>query len=309
MTQNTTSGATTPSTQTPATQPKTVSVKSFFSQENVRSKFEEIMGNKQKSAAFVSSVLSVVSSNPSLQKAEPQSVYMAAMMAATLDLPINQNLGFAYIIPYKQKKDGQFVDVAQFQLGAKGFKQLALRSGQFKTISDAVIYEGQLVSQDPLKGFVFDFTKPATGKVIGYASYFSLINGFEKTYYMTKEQVEAHAKKYSKTYSYESSTWKKDFDGMALKTVTKMNLSKYAPLSVEMQKATIADQAIIKDVDTLDVDYSDAGVSEITNEELKALYDEKKVKMKVSDQRLAERIINEGETESYAKLKQELEKI
>ena len=280
---------------------KQVTVKGFFSQDAVRSKFEEVMGNKQKSSAFVTSVLSVVSSNTALQNAEPQSIYMAAMMAATLDLPINQNLGFAYIIPYGNK--------AQFQLGAKGFKQLALRSGQFKTISDAPIYEGQLISEDPLRGFVFDFTKPSTGKIIGYASYFALINGFEKTYYMTKEQVEAHAKRYSKTFAYESSTWKTNFDSMALKTVTKLNLSKYAPLSVEMQRAVVADQAVIRDAETLDVVYEDQGKADVTNEELVKLFAEKGAKMKTSDKRNAERIIGNMEVESYGKLKKELEEI
>lgn len=277
-----------------------ISTKGFFQKDVVKKKFEDIMGNKQKSTAFISSVLSVVASNQSLQKADPQSIYMSAMMAATLDLPVNQNLGFAYIIPYGTK--------AQFQIGVKGFKQLALRSGQFKTISDAIVYEGQLISQDPLKGFEFDWTKKTSDTIIGYVSYFSLLNGFEKIFYMTKEQVEAHAKKYSKTYSYETSSWKTNFDGMALKTVTKLNLSKYAPLSVEMQRAVVADQAIIKDAETLEVEYADSGKAIVTNDELKELYSKVKSKMKISDQRNAERIINEQEEDSYQKLKIELEK-
>jgi len=282
----------------------TKTAKSFFEQQNVKDKFNEIMGKR--GTAFVSSVMSLVTSNNKLAEAQPQSIYMCAMMAATLDLPVNQNLGFAYIIPYKQR-DGSIV--AQFQLGAKGFKQLALRSGQFKMINDCKVFEGQLISEDPLKGFQFDFTKKKSDKVIGYASYFALTNGFEKTFYMTVEEVTNHAKKYSKTFSYDSSTWKTDFDAMALKTVTKLNLSKNAPLSVEMQQAQIVDQSVIKDVETLDVEYTDAGKDSIDHESLSALYESKKGSMKVSDKRNAERILKDMEEENYMKLKNELEKI
>lgn len=281
-------------------------VKTFFAREDVINKFNEIIGSKKESAAFVGAVLSVVSTNAKLKDATPQSVYMCALMAATLNLQVHPSLGQAYIIPYKNNSTG--VTEAQFQIGSKGLKQLALRSGQFKTISDAPIYEGQLVSENPLTGFEFDFTKKSD-VVIGYASFFELLNGFKSTYYMSKEQVAAHAKKYSKTFSYETSSWKTNFDGMALKTVTKLNISKYAPLSVEMQKAVIADQSVIKDVDTVDVEHTDMGKAEITNEELSALYSEKKVKMKVSDARNAERIINDKEVEKYAQLKEELEAI
>ncbi len=279
-------------------------LKLFFQRDDVKSKFTEIMGKN--SSAYISAVLSVVNSNAKLKDATPQSVYMCALMAATLNLQVHPSLGQAYIIPYKNK-DG--ITEAQFQVGSKGMKQLALRSGQFKTIADAPIYEGQLVSENPLTGFEFDFTKKKSDNIVGYASFFELLNGFKSTYYMSKEQILAHAKRYSKTFSYETSSWKTNFEGMALKTVTKLNISKYAPLSVEMQKAVIADQAIIKDADTLDVEHTDMGKAEITNEELTTLYAEKKEKMKVSDQRNAERIIEKLEVESYGKLKQELEKI
>jgi recombination protein RecT len=183
-----------------------------------------------------------------LAKAEPQSVFHAAAVAATLDLPLNSNLGFAYIVPYNQRqKDNTYKQVAQFQMGYKGFIQLAQRSGQFKTISASPIYEGQLISENPLTGFEFDFTKPSTGKVVGYASYFKLLNGFEKTLYMNISQVESHGKKFSQTYKKGFGLWKDDFEGMAIKTVIKLLLSKFAPLSVEMQQAVVLDQAIIQD--------------------------------------------------------------
>jgi len=246
--------------QTPAAKPK-----DFFAQENVKQKFTELMGKR--STAFITSILQCVASNKELAKADPGSIYQAAMMAATLDLPINNNLGFAYIIPYGQKDgtDGQGRDKykqdAQFQLGYKGFIQLAQRSGQFKTISSSPIFEGQLIECDPLTGFVFDFTKKTSDKVVGYASYFKLLNGFEKTLYMTVEEVKTHGGKYSqsfknpKTRSY--SLWSSDFDAMANKTVLKLLLSKFAPLSIEMQKAVMSDQAVINDADTEDVTYVD----------------------------------------------------
>jgi len=292
-----------------ATQAQPTSVKLFFQREDVKSKFTEIMGKN--SSAYISAVLSVVNSNAKLKDATPQSVYMCALMAATLNLQVHPSLGQAYIIPYKTKReDGAFETVAQFQVGAKGLKQLALRSGQFRTISEAVIYEGELISSNPLTGFEFDFTKrKADAKVIGYASFFELLNGFKSTFYMSEEQVTAHAKKYSKTFEYATSSWKTNKDAMALKTVTKLNINKYAPLSVEMQKAVIADQAIIKDAETLDVSYEDAGKAEITQEQLQELYLSKNLKSTHPLYKDARRIIDAQETESYGKLKAELEKL
>ena len=291
-------------TQVATQQPQ--SVKLFFQREDVKNKFTEIMGKN--SSAYISAVMSVVNSNAKLKDATPQSIYMCALMAATLNLQVHPSLGQAYIIPYKNGQTGE--TVAQFQIGSKGLKQLALRSGQFRTISEAVIYEGELVSANPLTGFEFDFTKrKENAKVVGYASFFELLNGFKSTFYMSEEQILAHAKKYSKTFEYATSSWKTNKEGMALKTVTKLNINKYAPLSVEMQKAAIADQAVIKDAETLDVIYEDAGKAEINVDDLQAMYELHKSKMKVSTQRDAERIMKEKEVESYAKLKLELEKL
>lgn len=223
-----------------------LTVKSFFERDNVQRKFTDMLGKKAQ--GFITSVLQVVSSNQQLQNATPESVYNAAATAATLDLPINNNLGFAYILPYKQKQpDGSYKDVAQFQLGYKGFIQLAQRSGQFKTISATPIYEGQLVGENPLTGFEFDFTAKKSDVVIGYAAYFKLLNGFEKTLYMPIEQIKAHSIKYSQTAKKGFGLWKDSFDDMAVKTVIKLLLSKFAPLSIEMQKAVIYDQAVVED--------------------------------------------------------------
>jgi len=239
---------------------------SILNQENVKQKFKELLGNK--SNGFLTSVLSAVNANNLLKNATPESVYMAAMMAAALDLPINPNLGFAYIIPYKSKVGDSWVDVAQFQMGYRGFIQLAQRSGQYRTISASAVYEGQLRSQDPLKGFEFDWSNKISDKLIGYAAYFSLVNGFEKTLFMTVEELQNHGSRYSKTYSQNSSKWKTDFEAMAMKTVIKLLISKYGPLSVDtqMQKAVVADQSVINDAETMDVEYADANQKEIPQE-------------------------------------------
>ena len=238
------------------------SVKALFANEQVAAKFKEVLGAK--SAGFIASVLQIASLNLP-KNVEPKSVLNAALMAATLDLPVNNNLGFFYIISYNQKQgDGSYLPVAQAQLGYKGFLQLAQRSGLYENISATPIYEGQLKSTNPLTGYEFDFTKKDSDKIVGFAGYFSLLNGFKKTFFMSTEEMQAHGLKYSKTYSSASSLWKKDFIGMGNKTVLKLLISKFGPLSIEMQKAITADQAVINDVDTDDVTYVDNSYEDVT---------------------------------------------
>ena len=231
-------------------------VKQFFSQDIIKNKVQEVLG--QRSSQFITTVLQIASSNELLAKSDPVSILNAAMVAATLDLPINQNLGFAYIIPFNQKqKDGSLKTVAQFQLGYKGFIQLAQRSGQFKTISATPIYDGQLIESNPLTGFKFDFTAKKSDIVIGYAAYFELLNGFQKTLYMTVDEMKAHGLKFSQTFKKGYGLWNDDFDSMAQKTVIKLLLSKFAPLSIEMQKAIVTDQAIVNDLKGENLTYDD----------------------------------------------------
>lgn len=227
-------------------------VKAFFESDGVKAKFQELLGKN--ATSFITSVLQIVNSNDLLKEANPTTIYTAAAMAATLNLPINNQLGFAYIVPYKSRDRGV---EAQFQLGYKGLIQLALRSGQFHKLNATPIYDGQLVEENPLTGYVFDFKAKKSDVVIGYAAYMELINGFEKVNYMTKKEVEKHSVKYSQTAKKGFGVWKDDFDAMALKTVTKLMLAKYAPLSVDIQKAVITDQAVVHDVDSLDVTYED----------------------------------------------------
>lgn len=250
------------STQITKTEDK-VSVKTYFAKEGVQKKFQELLGKK--STGFITSVMQCVNSNPLLLNATPESVYNSAAMAATLDLPINNNLGFAWIVPYNERfQDGagqwQTKSVAQFQMGWKGFVQLANRTGQYKAINVIEVYENQFKSFNRLtEELNADFTKVGSGELVGVVAYFKLINGFQKTSFWSVEEINAHGAKFSKTFSHKNSVWKTNFIAMAKKTVLKNTLSKWGILSIEMQNAVITDQAVINDSETLDVDYVDAG--------------------------------------------------
>lgn len=251
---------TTQQSQLPATGIKGIS--SYLNGDAIKKKFMEVLG--ESGPSFVASVISACNMNVALRNATPESIYSAALTAATLKLPINPNLGFAFLIPYTTKKGTpQEKTECQFQIAAKGFKQLAQRTCLYQRITDAVVYEGQLIGENPLTGYEFDWKSKKSESAIGYVSYFRLNNGFESIFYMTKDQMTAHAVRYSQTFGSktqwvkESSKWMTDYDLMALKTVTKLNLSKNGPLSVEMQKAMITDQSVIKDYDTDDVTYVD----------------------------------------------------
>lgn len=227
--------------------------KDFFAKPMVQEKLKELVGKN--APAFATSVLQIVNSNSMLVNADPQTIFSAACMAATLNLPINNNLGFAYIVPFKNNKENKIE--AQFQLGYKGYIQLAQRSGQFSRIAATPVYNGQLISENPLLGYEFDWSIKPSGEPIGYVAFFKLINGFTAELYMSKEEVMKHANKYSQTAKKGYGVWKDQFEAMALKTVLKLLLSKQAPLSIEMQKAQMADQAIIRDVDKDEFDYID----------------------------------------------------
>lgn len=228
------------------------SIKAYVSDAKIRQKFEEVLGKKTQ--GFLASVMQVAN-QPQLKNAVPATVINAAMMAATLDLPINNNLGFAYIVPFKNNKENKIE--AQFQLGYKGFIQLAQRSGQFSRIAATPVYEGQLLSENPLLGYEFDWTVKPQGNPIGYVAFFKLLNGFTAELYMSKEEITKHANKYSQTAKKGYGVWKDQFDAMALKTVLKLLLSKQAPLSIEMQSAVLADQAVVRNVENNQFDYID----------------------------------------------------
>lgn len=225
-----------------------VTLNKYLSTPSIRQRIEQLVG--ENAEHWISTIINVGTSSKELRACNPQTIVNSAIQSIALKLPIDKNLGFAYIIPYGGS--------AQFQLGYKGFIQLAMRSGQYKTINVTEIYEGQLKTNNILTGEIeFDNDSKTSDVIIGYAAYFRLLNGFEKTLYMTKAQIEKHAKTFSKTYNFSSSIWQKDFDSMAKKTVLKLLLSKYGILSVEMQKAMKVDQSVIKDAEGTEVEYCD----------------------------------------------------
>ncbi|MFF1179892.1 recombinase RecT [Streptococcus pyogenes] len=208
-----------------ANQLSTYTHKQFFNAPTVQKAFDDVW--KGAGTQFAVSILSVLQGSQSLKSASNESIYAAAMKAAVLNLPIEPSLGRAYLVPYK----GQ----AQFQLGYKGLIELAQRSGQYKNINAGIVYKSQLISYNPLfEELILDFSKPQD-EIVGYFAAFKLFNGFEKVSFWTVEKVTAHGKKFSKSFA--SGPWKTDFDAMAQKTILKDILSKYGPLSVEMQKA------------------------------------------------------------------------
>lgn len=217
-------------------------------------KLNEVWSSPQMASSFMSSVISVANGNPQLRRAQPMSIIGAAMVAATMQLQVVPTLGQAYLIPYGSQ--------CQLQVGYLGLLQLCQRSGQFKKILAAPVHEGEYVSGDEFdEDYVFDKKQRTSDKVIGYMAKFELLNGFTKVAYWDVDKVKAHASKFSQAFrAGYNSPWKSDFDSMAMKTVLK-SILKFAPKSIEMQKAVTFDQAVVNtntpatsDVQDLDID-------------------------------------------------------
>lgn len=234
---------------------KAINIKSFLQTPAIQKKMYELVDKN--AASFGTSIMQIVNNNHMLLEAEPMSIFNAACMAATLNLPINNNLGFAYIVPYKNSRTGKVE--AQFQLGYKGLIQLAQRSGQFERLVSLAVYSAQLVEKDLINGFKFDWSIEPDEKEqpIGFYAYFKLINGFTAELYMSRDQIDKHAKRYSQSFRKNSGVWADNYEQMALKTVTKLLLSRQAPLSIEMQKAVMSDQSVIRDLDEDEFNFID----------------------------------------------------
>jgi len=247
----------------------------FLNKDSIKAKFAEVLGDKDKGVAFVTSILSVVNSNGQLAKADQNSLYTSALMAATLDLPINPSIGHAFLVPFNTRQaDNTYKVMVQFQISAKGLKQLAMRSGQFVKMNDSDVREGEILSVDRMTGeikfnWIQNDKERLSKPVIGYVSYFKLVNGFESTFYMTKDEVELHAKTFSQTYKkFGTGLWKDMFDKMASKTVIKLHLSKDAPLSTSVQKALVSDQAVIKNDNFVNEETVDVETHYVDNNEI-----------------------------------------
>lgn len=233
---------------------KKTSIAGYLTQEAVKAQVENVVGVKD-SQRFISSVVSAVQTNPQLAECTNASILSAALLGHSLNLPQSPQIGMFYLVPFKNKG----VSEATFQLSYRGMIQLAMRSGQYKAINVTDIREGELASYNPIED-VYEFT-PVTDMekrmalpVIGYYAYFEMINGFRKAIYWTKEQVDAHAKKYSASYrnNWSGCLWKSDFDAMAKKTMLRQLISKWGIMSVEMEKGYVSDQAVIREDETLD---------------------------------------------------------
>lgn len=229
---------------------------------NIQKMIAERLGAR--AGQFTTSLLSLVNSNDKIAECTPMTIIQAALTAAAMDLPINQNLGFAYIVPYKNKG----IMEASFQMGWKGFVQLAMRSGKFKYINSTDVRQGEIVKRDRLSGamefkWIEDEVQREKAPIIGYVSFFELHDGFTSTFYMSMAEVTAHAKRYSQSFKSGFGPWKDNFPAMAKKTVTKLNLSANAPMSTEMadlQRAVETDQSVIREDGR--ADYIDGEVAE-----------------------------------------------
>lgn len=235
--------------------------------DSIKKLINNTLGDPTKAQRFVASITSAVATNPALQECDNGSIIASALLGEALNLSPSPQLGQYYLVPYNDKTKGK---VATFQMGYKGYIQLAIRSGQYKDIDVIEVKEGEFKGRDKTTGklkfeFIEDEVLRLTKPTIGYLGYFELLNGFYKQFYMSKEEMEIHADKYSKAFSLAdykkllagqipekdmwkySSFWYKSFDTMAFKTVLRQLISKYGVMSIEMQEAFTKDMATMKE--------------------------------------------------------------
>lgn len=230
-------------------------INTYLQSDAVKKNIVSVIG-KEESQRFISSVVSAVQTNPQLAECTNSSILSAALIGHSLKLPQSPQLQMFYLVPFNNKKkdakgNETTVKEAVFQLSYRGYLQLAMRSGQYKHIHACDIREGELKSYNPIsEEYVFeaitDFEKRNAAPVVGYYAYFEMNNGYRKELYWSKEQMEAHAKKYSQSYrkGWSSSFWVSDFDAMALKTMIRQLVSKWGIMSVDMETAYQNDMAV-----------------------------------------------------------------
>ena len=230
----------------------------FLATDAMKRKINEMVGG-EKGQQFVTSIISAVSTNPQLAECDNASIVSAALLGQALNLSPSPQLGQYYMVPFNDNKRN--CKVAQFQIGYKGYIQLAIRSGQYKKLNVLAIKEGELKKYDPLNEeleveLIENEEEREKANTIGYYAMFEYLNGFRKTIYWSKEKMEAHALKYSMGYRAKKgyTFWEKDFDGMAYKTMLRQLISKWGIMSVDltMQKALESDMAVINDNGTYD---------------------------------------------------------
>ena len=250
--------------------PKTFSA--FLTSDAIKHKINEMVGGRD-GQRFITSIISAVSTNPALSECEHSTILSAAMLGESLKLSPSPQLGQYYMVPFKDKKRG--CKVAQFQLGYKGYIQLAIRSGYYKKLNVLAIKQGELIRFDPLEeeievNLVENDTEREALPTIGYYAMFEYQNGFKKAMYWSREKMMAHADKYSMAFSAKafeklqageipekdlwkySSFWYKDFDGMAYKTMLRQLISKWGIMSIDLQKAMDGDMGTINEDGSVD---------------------------------------------------------
>lgn len=245
----------------------------FLAQDAMKKKINEMVGG-EKGQQFVTSIISAVSTNPQLAECDNASIVSAALLGQALNLSPSPQLGLFYLVPFNDNKRG--CKVAQFQIGYKGYIQLAIRSGQYKKLNVLAIKEGELIKYDPLDEdievkLIENEEEREKAETIGYYAMFEYLNGFRKTIYWSKQRMEAHALKYSMGYRAKKgyTFWEKDFDGMAYKTMLRQLISKWGIMSIDltMQKALESDMAVINDNGTYDYVDNNEMVNEVIETE------------------------------------------
>lgn len=228
------------------------------------------LGDPKRSAKFIAAISSAVATNPGLQECDAGSILSGALLGEALNLSPSPQLGQYYLVPFDQKKYNEktkkyevISKKAQFQLGYKGYIQLAIRSGQYKDIDVIEVREGEYLGRNKITGkhqfeFIEDEVERENKPIIGYMAYFEYLNGFYKNLYWSKEKMQKHALEYSQAYASDVkkgtnySFWSKDFDGMAFKTMLRQLISKWGIMSIDMQEALTKDMSVIKEDGTCD---------------------------------------------------------
>lgn len=228
------------------------------------------LGDPKRSAKFIAAISSAVATNPGLQECDAGSILSGALLGEALNLSPSPQLGQYYLVPFDQKKYNEktkkyevISKKAQFQLGYKGYIQLAIRSGQYKDIDVIEVREGEYLGRNKITGkhqfeFIEDEVERENKPIIGYMAYFEYLNGFYKNLYWSKEKMQKHALEYSQAYASDVkkgtnySFWSKDFDGMAFKTMLRQLISKWGIMSIDMQEALTKDMSVIKEDGTYD---------------------------------------------------------
>ncbi len=245
------------------------------------------LGDSKRAAKFIAAISSAVATNASLQQCDAGSILSGALLGEALNLSPSPQLGQYYLVPYDKKQYNQQTKTweviesnAQFQLGYKGYIQLAIRSGQYKDIDVIEVREGEYKGRDRITGkhqfeFIEDEVERENKEIIGYMAYFEYLNGFYKNLYWSKEKMQKHALEYSQAYASDVkkntnySFWSKDFNGMAFKTMLRQLISKWGVMSIDMQEALTKDMSVVKDDGTYDyIDNQTTSPQIITGETL-----------------------------------------